>query len=107
MAVKITDFRGTVVTTVRDTDSHPDLFLKKPGEYTASFCLNVRDFMMGKYFLTFSLADMTSKRYELLEELLAFEIDFNLNEKRSGWSREGVLLPDVMWNTQAKLTAQF
>ena len=97
IAMKVINGQGITVTTVRDTDHDPELFLKCKGIYKAKFILQIDDWFPGTYFLTFSLADMVSKRYEYLEEILFFEVDLNDKDKTPGWSREGILLKSMNW----------
>ncbi|WP_019499455.1 polysaccharide ABC transporter ATP-binding protein [Pseudanabaena sp. PCC 6802] len=97
IAMKVTNSQGFVITTVRDTDHDPNLFLKAQGQYRAKFSLSADDWCPGIYFLTFSLADMVSKRYEILEEILSFEVSLNDKDKTPGWSREGLFLKQTCW----------
>ncbi|MGA7935182.1 MAG: polysaccharide ABC transporter ATP-binding protein [Kovacikia sp.] len=99
VAVKVMNASGVTVTTVRDTDHDPDCFVKQTGHYLTRFDLPTSLLAPGKYFLTFSLADMTTKRYDLLEDILSFEIELNCHDKTPGWSREGVILQQTHWTT--------
>jgi lipopolysaccharide transport system ATP-binding protein len=97
IAMKVTNSQGLAITTVRDTDHDPNLFSKHQGHYRAKFSMSTEDWCPGIYFLTFSLADMVTKRYEILEEILSFEVSLNNQDKTPGWSREGLFLKQTSW----------
>ncbi len=97
IAVKITNALGIVLTTVRDTDYDPTLFNKKPGLYNARFELATNNFMHGNYFVSLSFADMVSKRYDLLDNTLSFDIEVNPDKATPGWTRDGVIFEKTAW----------
>jgi lipopolysaccharide transport system ATP-binding protein len=102
VAVRLETCHGIILATIRDTDLNPELFQKKPGFYSATFSFPTNFLMPGTYSLTFSMADMISKRYDFLEKIINFEITKNSSDLTPGWSREGILNFITQWNIQTK-----
>jgi len=99
VSVKLTNSQGIAIITVRDTDYEPNLFLKQKGLHVSKFTLPIDFLTPNIYFLTFSLADMVSIRYDFLDSILSFEIPLNTEEKTPEWSREGVIFKQILWQT--------
>ena len=99
IGVEIVNTEGISVINVRDTDDNPDCFVKMKGNYVAKFNLSTESWMPGLYFVTFSLADMVSKRFDFLEGIMSFEIYTNNEDKTPGWSRRGIIFKNTQWVT--------
>ena len=99
VSVKLTNSQGITILTIRDTDYEPNYFLKQKGLHYSQFTLPINFLAPNIYFLTFSLADMVSIRYDFLESVLSFEIPLNSEEKTPEWSREGVIFKPTVWKT--------
>ena len=98
IGVEIINNEGIAITSIRDTDNDPESFLKEKGKYINKLSLSTKDWMPGLYFVTFSLSNMVSKRFDFLEGVLSFEIP-NINiDKTPGWSRRGVIFSQNQWN---------
>lgn len=97
VAVKITNSQEITVTTLRDTDDNSNSFFKQKGLYLNQFYIDTTSWSPDRYFMTFSLADMVSKRYEFLENALSFEIYINEQDATPGWTREGLILQKTKW----------
>ncbi|KYC36856.1 ABC transporter ATP-binding protein [Scytonema hofmannii PCC 7110] len=106
VAVKVTNSQGITVITVRDTDDDPNYFSKQKGNYMTQFVLPVDNWVPGLYFLTLSLADMVSKRYDFLEEILSFEVSLNNDDTTPGWSRDGIIFDRTFWKTIQKVPSE-
>lgn len=97
IAVRIDNSQGIPVATIRDTDLNPEVFNKTRGFYRAKFTIKVSFLLPDIYYLTFSLANMAGKRYEYLDRKLLFEIVTNQFDLTPGWSRDGIVVMNPIW----------
>jgi len=100
IAIRIESFQGIILATIRDTDLQPERFEKTPGVYLAFLSFSTSFLLPGVYSLTFSMADMVSKRYEFLEKILTFEVIRSEFDLTPGWTREGFFTLTPAWKIQ-------
>lgn len=97
IGINVRNSREISILRIKDNDANPDLFNKEPGNYSFSFLLPLDYLAPDQYFITVSIADMKSERYEYLEDLLCFTIDIPLNGFEDTIQRRAILNPDIKY----------
>jgi lipopolysaccharide transport system ATP-binding protein len=97
LAARITNESGAVVSTLLDTDADLGRFEKSSGSYETVCRVPGQLLVPGLYYVTLSIADMKSTRYEYLENVLSFSVPFNEASQNSFSGRDGSLLFVSPW----------
>lgn len=97
IAVKCKNEEGTDLFTTIDTDLDTTAFQKKQGSYSFEFTFDISSFVEGTYYLTFSISDMKSERFDFLEDELNFNISQNKNTLNNFIGRKGIIIPRIEW----------
>ena len=98
VAIMLSDFLMTPIMTTVDSD-YGESIEKSEGFYTRYVHIPIENWKTGRYFLTISLSDMVSTRYDYLENILTFEIRKQPPYIQNTFEgRRGVLLPKVEWS---------
>ena len=89
LSLKVINHQGITAMAFRDTDVNQNVINKKKGCYKVSVRLPKNILSPGRYFITFSMADMISTRFHYVENALSFEV--NEVSTNLGFSPEGIL----------------
>lgn len=96
IAVKVSSMDGSPVLTSLDTDLDLTKFNKTIGNHISKLEFSIKDFAKGKYFITFSISDMKSERFDYLDGIISFE-KTKQNSKNTYNGRQGAYLPEIYW----------
>lgn len=97
LALRISNESGAVVTTMLDTDADLGRFEKFSGAYLTACRIPVQLLVPGMYYVTLSIADMKSTRYEYFENIISFSVSFNEASENSYSGRAGSLMFVSPW----------
>lgn len=100
IAIKLLDCMDNTISTMIDTDYDLSRFIKYEGKYSVRCPIPGGLLCPGIYFVTLSISDMKSVRYEYLERFLSFTIDANPSTQNIFSGREGSLLFVKSWERQ-------
>lgn len=92
VAIRVNNLQAVPIVTLMDTDTNPDLFLKKEGKYEVQFAIPLANLAPNTFRITFSFSDMKSERFDFLEDLLSFQVE-DAADSESTVIREGIIKP--------------
>ena len=107
IAVKMIDSEGACAFTTLDTDLDSSVFQKEKGLHHVSLDIPVKDFNHGKYYITVSISDMKSKRFDYYENLLFVELEQNPALLNTFSGREGILAMPIRWRKELDVSQDF